>query len=71
MGDFANKLKAMLGGAGLKNLEKRRIVVELGKAAKPELRAASVHGVISPIKPLSSIAKPVPSDFTTEQIDAM
>lgn len=71
VGDFANELRDMLGAAGLQNLREKRVVVELGARAGPEVRAASVHGVTSPIKPLSSIARTVPSTFSLEQIDAM
>ncbi|KAL8753158.1 MAG: hypothetical protein Q9199_005243 [Rusavskia elegans] len=40
VGDFANanQLKPMLEEEGLQNVAERRIVVELGKKAKPELR---------------------------------
>lgn len=41
VGDFANanQLKPMLEEGGLQNVAERRIVVELGQRAKPDLRA--------------------------------
>lgn len=71
VGDFANQLRFMLEDAGLQNVQERRIVCELGKTAKPELRVQSVNGVTSPIAPLVSIAKTVPSPFTKEQLDGL
>lgn len=71
VGDFANELKDMLAGAGLQNVQEKRILIDIGKTAKPEVRDSSINGVTSPIKPLSSIAKTVSSSFSPEQLDGM
>ncbi|KAL8780326.1 MAG: hypothetical protein Q9213_006524 [Squamulea squamosa] len=71
VGDFANQLKEMLEEAGLQNAQERRIIVELGKRAKPELRAQSVNGVSAPVKPISAVAKDLQTSFTREQLDGL
>ncbi|KAL8999550.1 MAG: hypothetical protein Q9169_001639 [Polycauliona sp. 2 TL-2023] len=71
VGDFANQLKSMLEEVGLQNAGEKRIIVELGKRAKPELQAQSVNGVSAPVKPISSVAKDLKTSFTTEQLDEL
>ncbi|KAB8071233.1 hypothetical protein BDV29DRAFT_197544 [Aspergillus leporis] len=71
VGDFANNNKSMLEEAGLKNVQEKRVIVNLGKKAKPEFQEKSLHGVTGPIVPLTSVAKTVPSSFTSEQLDAL
>ncbi|KAL8857425.1 MAG: hypothetical protein Q9178_006052 [Gyalolechia marmorata] len=71
VGDFANQLKTMLEEAGLQNAEERRIIVELGKRAKPELQAQSVNGVSSPVKPIAAVAKAMETSFSPEQLDSL
>ncbi|KAL8727350.1 MAG: hypothetical protein Q9166_006118 [cf. Caloplaca sp. 2 TL-2023] len=71
VGDFANQLKSMLEEAGLQNGQEKRIIVELGKRAKPELRAQSVNGVSAPVAPIASVAKSVSTSFDMEQLDGL
>lgn len=71
VGDFANQLKSMLEEAGLQNVQERRVICQIGKAAKPELHARSINGVTGPVAPLASVARSVPSSFTQEQLDAL
>ncbi|EAL85112.1 hypothetical protein KXW98_006902 [Aspergillus fumigatus] len=71
VGDFANNNKSMLEDAGLKNVQEKRVIVNLGKKAKPELHDQSIHGVTGPIVPLTSVARTVKSSFTGEQLDAL
>jgi hypothetical protein len=71
VGDFANNNKSMLEEAGLKNVQEKRVIVKLGKKAKPELHQHSIHGVTGPIVPLTSVARTVPSSFTSEQFDTL
>ncbi|KAK1979520.1 methyltransferase SirN-like protein [Colletotrichum cereale] len=71
VGDFANELKSYLEEAGMKNTQEQRIMVNLGKTNKPELRAKSVNGVTGPIRPLVSVAKSVKTTFTEDQLDSM
>ncbi|RDL31027.1 Uncharacterized protein BP5553_09816 [Venustampulla echinocandica] len=71
VGDFANNNKHMLEAAGLKNVQEKRVIVNLGKKAKPEFFDKSIHGVTGPLVPLTSVAKAVPSSFTVEQIDSL
>ncbi|OQD64738.1 hypothetical protein PENPOL_c007G04877 [Penicillium polonicum] len=71
VGDFANNNKSMLEEAGLKNVQEKRVIVKLGKQAKPEFQEMSIHGVTGPLVPLTSVARTVPSSFTDEQLDAL
>lgn len=71
VGDFANNNKSMLEEAGLKNVQEKRVIVKLGKKAKPEFQEMSIHGVTGPLVPLTSVARTVPSSFTDEQLDAL
>ncbi|KAI4256431.1 MAG: hypothetical protein L6R42_006234, partial [Xanthoria sp. 1 TBL-2021] len=71
VGDFANQLKPMLEEAGLRNEEERRIVIELGKWAKPELRAQSINRVSAPVKPISAVASDLETSFSREQLDGL
>ncbi|KAI1778542.1 methyltransferase SirN-like protein [Hypoxylon cercidicola] len=71
-GDFANNSKRFLEEAGFQNVQERRVLVNLGKMAKPELHDISIHGVTGPIVSLTSVAKSNPScSFTHEQLDAL
>ncbi|KAA8651174.1 hypothetical protein EYZ11_007038 [Aspergillus tanneri] len=71
VGDFANELKSMLEEAGLQSVQERRIICEIGKTAKPELRTQSVNGVTGPVRPLTSVARGVPTSFNEEQLDTL
>ncbi|KAE8366431.1 S-adenosyl-L-methionine-dependent methyltransferase [Aspergillus caelatus] len=71
VGDFANELKSMLEEVGLQNVQEKRVIVSLGKQAKPELHAKSIHGVTGPIRPLTSVARSVPNSFTDEQLSSL
>lgn len=71
VGDFANQLKPMLEEAGLQNVAERRIIIELGKKAKPDLRAQSINGVSAPVKPISAVARDLESSFSREQLDGL
>ncbi|KAK1990308.1 methyltransferase SirN-like protein [Colletotrichum falcatum] len=71
VGDFANELKSYLEEAGMQNTRERRITCNIGRAAKPELRARSVNGVTGPIRPLVSVAKTVQTTFTEDELDSM
>ncbi|KAL8885287.1 MAG: hypothetical protein Q9215_006836 [Flavoplaca cf. flavocitrina] len=71
VGDFANQLKTMLEEAGLQNAQERRIIVELGKRAKPELQAQSVNGVSAPVKPIAAVAKDLETSLSREQLDTL
>ncbi|KAI1737462.1 methyltransferase SirN-like protein [Xylaria scruposa] len=71
-GDFANNNKRILEETGYKNVQEKRVLVNLGKLAKPELHDISIHGVTGPIIPLTSVAKSNPScSFTHEELDAL
>lgn len=69
IGDGANQLAPMLQEAGMQNVEERRIVVNLGKRAKPELRAQSVNGVSAPVEPISAVARDLKTSFNGEQLE--
>ncbi|KAL9042936.1 MAG: hypothetical protein Q9180_000226 [Flavoplaca navasiana] len=71
VGNFANELKAMLEEAGLQNVQEKRFVTEIGKRAKPELRAASVNGVSAPVKPISAVARGLKTSFSREELDEL
>ena len=71
VGDFANQLKSMPEEAGLQNVQERRIMCEIGKMAKPELRAKSVNGVTAPVAPLASVARNVPTSSDEEQLEGL
>jgi hypothetical protein len=77
MTDFAKMASEMFTGigvadfAGLKNIQEKRVIVKLGKKAKPELHEHSIHGVTGPIVPLTSVARTVKSSFTSEQLDTL
>ncbi|RYP41292.1 hypothetical protein DL767_001146 [Monosporascus sp. MG133] len=71
VGDFANNNKSMLEEVGLKNVQEKRVIVDLGKKAKPEFQELSIHGITGPIVPLTSVARTVPSSFTNEQLDEL
>jgi pseurotin biosynthesis methyltransferase len=71
VGDIANNLKPWMEELGLKNVAERRLLCELGKTAKPELRACSVNGVTQPSYGIVAVAKTVPSSFATEQLDSL
>ncbi|KAL8774149.1 MAG: hypothetical protein Q9209_001257 [Squamulea sp. 1 TL-2023] len=64
-------VEEMLEEAGLQNTQQRRIIVELGKRAKPELRAQSVNGASAPVRPISAEAKDLQTSFTREQLDGL
>lgn len=71
-GDFANDNARLLKEAGFQNVQERRVLVNLGKMAKPELHDVSIHGVTGPIVPLTSVARTNAScSFTHEQLDAL
>ena len=71
VGNFANELKATLEAAGLQNVQEKRIVVKIGKMAKPELAASSVNGITAPVAPLTSVARSVRTSFSEEQLSAL
>ncbi|KAL8968985.1 MAG: hypothetical protein Q9183_002213 [Haloplaca sp. 2 TL-2023] len=71
VGDFANGLKDMLEAAGLQHVREKRFVTEIGKRARPELRAASVNGVSAPVKPISAVARDLETSFTGEELDGL
>ncbi|KAL4984502.1 hypothetical protein BDW68DRAFT_180585 [Aspergillus falconensis] len=71
VGDLANNNKSMLEEDGLKNVQEKRIIVNLGKRAKTALAEKSMHGVTGPIVPLTSVARTVLSSCTGEQLDAL
>jgi hypothetical protein len=71
VGDFANNNKSLLEEAGLVNVQEKRVIVNLGKKAKPEFQEISIHGVTGPIVPLTSVARTVPTSFTSEQFDTL
>lgn len=71
VGDFANELRSMLEEVGLQNVQEKRVTAPLGKKAKPELQAKSIHGVTGPIRPLTSVAQSVPTSFTSEQLSSL
>ncbi|KAJ5793492.1 hypothetical protein N7457_000091 [Penicillium paradoxum] len=71
VGDFANNNKSLMEEAGLVNVQEKRVIVNLGKKAKPEFQEISIHGVTGPIVPLTSVARTVPSSFTSEQFDTL
>ncbi|KAJ0414064.1 hypothetical protein BJY00DRAFT_321355 [Aspergillus carlsbadensis] len=71
VGDFANDNKRILEEVGFQNVQEKRVLVKLGKQAKPELFEKSIHGVTGPIVPLTSVARTVSSSFSGEQLDAL
>ncbi|KND88298.1 hypothetical protein TOPH_07103 [Tolypocladium ophioglossoides CBS 100239] len=71
VGDFANQMKSMLEEAGLQNVQEKRILCDIGKLAKPELRAKSANGITGPVAPLTSVARSVQTSFNGEQLDAL
>jgi SAM-dependent methyltransferase len=71
VGDFANSMKSMLEEAGLKNVQERRVICQIGKMAKPELAAKGVSGIYGPVAPIASVASTVPSSFTKEELQAL
>ncbi|KAI7773688.1 methyltransferase [Diaporthe eres] len=71
VGDYANHLKDFLTELGLKNVQEKRILCELGKTAKPELFERSINAVTQPSIGIVAVAKTVPSSFTHEQLDAI
>ena len=71
VGDFGNSLKFMLEEAGLKNVQEKRILCNVGKLAKPELSGKGVNGVTGPVKPLTAVARSVITSFSGEQLDGL
>ncbi|KAH0598266.1 hypothetical protein MHUMG1_03561 [Metarhizium humberi] len=71
VGDFANEMKHILEEAGLKNVQERRILCDIGKLAKPEMRATSANGITGPVAPLTAVARSVSTSFSAEQLDAL
>ncbi|KAK1966751.1 methyltransferase SirN-like protein [Colletotrichum sublineola] len=71
VGDFANELKSYLEEAGMQNTRERRIMCNIGRTTKPELRDRSLNGVTGPIRPLVSVAKSVQTTFTEDELDSM
>ncbi|KAH8731285.1 methyltransferase SirN-like protein [Phaeosphaeriaceae sp. PMI808] len=71
VGDFANNLKNLLEEAGLKNVQERRYLVNIGKTAKPDLQGQSTLGVSGPVAPIASVAKSVQTSFTEEELTSL
>lgn len=71
VGDFANNLKSLLEEAGLQNVQEKRYLVNIGKAAKPHLQGPSALGVSGPVGPIASVAKSVQTSFTEEELTAL
>lgn len=71
LGDYVNDLKGAAERAGLREVQERKVLCEIGASAKPELREKSMNGMVSAVAPLVAVAVNLPLSFEKAELEGL